>query len=101
MPPVLPETLNVNVTPALIKTQPDQELIFTNDTSVFPEFEIKFLRASPARAGDKLTGTNTVTITVAATGTFPYVIIHTPKAGEGEPLVTGAFSVRSCAGGCP
>jgi hypothetical protein len=98
MPPVLPETMNVNVTPPLIKVQPEQKLIFTNDTDLFPEFEIKFLGASPASPADKLTGTDKVVIHVVTTGTFPYMIIHTPA--EGEPVVTGAFSVRSCTGGC-
>jgi hypothetical protein len=99
MPPVLPETMNVTVTPALIKVQPEQELIFKNDTDQFPKFEIKFLVASPAGPADKLTGTDKVTIHVVTTGNFPYMIIHTPA--EGDPLVTGPFSVRSCAGGCP
>jgi hypothetical protein len=99
MPQVLPETMNVNLTPALIKVQPDQKLIFTNDTGLFPKFEIKFLGASPASPDDKLTGTDKVTIHVETTGTFPYMIIHTPA--EGDPVVTGTFSVRSCAGGCP
>jgi hypothetical protein len=98
MPPVLPETMTVNVTPALIKVQPDQKLIFTNDKDQFPTFEIKFLAASPASPDDNLTGSDKVTIHVDTTGTFPYVIIHTPA--KGDPLVTGPFSVRSCTGGC-
>ena len=100
MPPVLPETMSVNVTPALIKVQPDQKLVFTNDRDQFPQFEIKFLVASPASPGDNLTGSSKVTITInaATTGNFPYVIIHTPT--EGDALVTGPFSVRSCTGGC-
>jgi hypothetical protein len=103
----LPKTMNINVTPALIKVQPDQELIFTNDPDRFPEFEIKFLRASPARPTDKLIGTDKVTIHVEATGEFPYMIIHTqaptPQAPSTQPpdLHTGVFIVRSCAGGCP
>jgi hypothetical protein len=98
MPSVLPETMSVNVTPALIKVQPDQKLIFTNDADLFPKFEIKFLVASPARPDDNLTGAEQVTIHVATTGTFPYMIIHTPE--EGDSVVTGPFSVRSCTGGC-
>jgi hypothetical protein len=97
MPPVLLE-MSVNVTPALVKVQPDQRLIFTNDKDQFPKFEIKFLVASPASPGDNLTGSSEITINVATTGTFPYVVIHTPT--EGDPLVTGPFSVRSCTGGC-
>ena len=96
---VSPRTLSVNVTPALVKVQPGQKLIFTNDPSQFPEFEIKFLRASPAKPGDMLTGTDKVVIHVVTPGTFPYVIIHTPK--KGDPVSTGAFSIRSCTGGCP
>ena len=100
MPPVLPETMSVNVTPALIKAQPEQKLIFTNDPDLFPKFEIKFLAANPASPGDHLTGSGKVTITInkATTGTFPYMVIHTPT--EGDPLVTGPFSIRSCTGGC-
>ncbi len=90
--------MNVTVTPALVKVQPDQQLIFTNDPNQFPEFEIKFLRASPASPDDKLTGTDKVTINVLTTGTFPYMIIHTPA--QGDPVVTGAFAIRSCTGGC-
>jgi hypothetical protein len=99
MPPVLPETMSVNVTPALVKVQPDQKLIFTNDKDQFPTFEIKFLAGSPASPADDLTGSEKVTIHVKATGTFPYVVIHTPA--EGDALVTGPFSIRSCTGGCP
>jgi hypothetical protein len=99
MPPVLPETMSVNVTPALVKVQPDQKLIFTNDKDQFPTFEIKFLAGSPASPADDLTGSEKVTIHVKATGTFPYVVIHTPA--EGDALVTGPFSIRSCSGGCP
>ena len=100
MPPVLPETMSVNVTPALIKAQPEQKLIFTNDPDLFPKFEIKFLVASPASPGDNLIGSDEVTITIntATIGTFPYVVIHTPK--KGDALVTGPFSIRSCTGGC-
>jgi hypothetical protein len=105
---VLPKTMSVNVTPALIKVQPDQDLIFTNDRHQFPEFEIKFLGASPGRPDDTLTGTDSVTIHVEKTGTFPYMIRHTPAAdaaatGAAAPadLHTGVFNVRSCAGGCP
>ena len=97
--PVSPKTMNVNVTPAVVKVQPGQELVFTNDSSQFSEFEIKFLRASPANPDDTLTGKKKVVIHVAKAGTFPYVIIHTPN--EGDPVSTGAFSIRSCNGGCP
>jgi hypothetical protein len=127
----LPKTMNVNVTPALIEVQPDQELIFTNDPDQFPKFEIKFLGASPASPGDRLTGTDRVVINVAPTaiGTFHYMIIHTQKPHPQRPhaetpfagrpdekaarfalatfaeaagnLQTGVFSIRSCAGGCP
>jgi hypothetical protein len=107
----------VSVIPALIKVQPNQELIFTNDTNQFPEFEIKFLRASPARPDDKLTGTDSVTIHVEETGTFPYMIIHTQAPDAQAPdaqardaqapapvapadLHTGVFAIRSCQGGC-
>jgi hypothetical protein len=105
---VLPKTMSVNVTPALIKVQPDQDLIFTNDRHQFSKFEIKFLGASPGSPDDELTGTDSVTIHVKKTGNFPYVIIHTPApgtaaAGAAAPadLHTGVFNVRSCAGGCP
>jgi hypothetical protein len=103
MPPVLPETMNVTVTPAVLKTQPDQKLVFTNNHHQFPEFEIKFLGASPASPGDILIGSNQVIINVAPTaiGTFPYVIIYTPKEGDGYPVAAGGFSIRSCSGGCP
>jgi hypothetical protein len=112
----------VSVIPALIKVQPKQELIFTNDTDQFPEFEIKFLRASPASPDDKLTGTDSVTIHVEKTGTFPYMIIHTQAPDAQAPdaqardaqardaqapaplapddLHTGVFAIRSCQGGC-
>jgi hypothetical protein len=120
----LPEIMNVNVTPALIKAQPFQELIFTNDPHQFPEFEIKFLGASPASPGDVLTGTDRVVINMAETaiGTFHYMIIHTqPPHGDRQlaeaafaegsdalaafaeatgNLQTGVFSIRSCQGGC-
>ena len=101
MPPVLPETMSVNVTPALVEVQPDQKLIFTNDKHQFPKFEIKFVVASPASPGDNLIGSDEVTITIntATIGTFPYVVIHTPKKGD-DALVTGPFSIRSCTGGC-
>ena len=62
MPPVLPETMSVNVTPALIKVQPEQKLVFTNDPDLFPTFEIKFLAANPASPGDHLIGSGKVTI---------------------------------------
>jgi plastocyanin len=124
----LPETMNINVTPALIKVKPGQELTFTNDPKQFPEFEIKFLGASPASPDDDLTGTHKVTIHVVKTGTFPYMIIHTQPPHAERPhaeaafaerphpekkfalaafaeavgnLHTGVFSIRSCTGGCP
>ena len=99
MPQALVE-MSVNVTPALVKVQPHQTLVFTNDKHHFPKFEIKFLVASPASPGDNLTGSDEVTITInkETTGTFPYVVIHTPT--EGDALVTGPFSIRSCTGGC-
>jgi hypothetical protein len=103
----------VNVAPALIKVQPGQELIFTNDRSQFPTFEIKFLGASPGAPDDKLTGTDSVIIHVEETGTFPYMIIHTqapstqaagahaaPADQAPANLNTGVFSIRSCTGGC-
>jgi hypothetical protein len=129
LPKALPKTMNVNVTPALIKVVPDQELIFTNDPKQFPEFEIKFLGASPASPSDKLTGTDQVVINVKKTGTFHYMIIHTQPPHPQRPhaeaafaerpkdekakfalaafaeaagnLHTGVFSIRSCQGGCP
>jgi hypothetical protein len=119
-----PALININVTPALIKVRPGDKLTFTNDPKRFPEFEIKFLGASPASPGDVLTGTDRVVINVADTaiGTFQYMIIHTqplhpdrPRAEAafaGRPdalaafaeatgnLQTGVFSIRSCQGGC-
>jgi hypothetical protein len=102
----------VSVAPALVKVQPGQELIFTNDTNQFPKFEIKFLGASPAAPDDTLTGTDSVIIHVEETGTFPYMIIHTQAPAPQAPgtqaaatqaptdLHTGVFFIRSCQGGC-
>ncbi len=91
-------TMNVAVTPASVDVQPGQTLEFTNHSEKFPTFEIVFDGPSPASPGDVLTGTNKVTIQVAIPGTFKYSILHIPDGGA--PVSTGAFSIRSCTGGC-
>ena len=97
-----PQTLSVNVTPPLIEVEPGQMLVFTNDSTRFPKFQIEFEGGkSPASPGDKLTGTNKVEIHVLTDGEFKYRILHFPKSGCGCPSIsTGDFSVRSCTGGC-
>ncbi len=95
---IAPKTMNVNVTPATVEVEPGQTLIFTNHSPKFPTFQIKFDGPSPASPGDELTGTTKVEIHVAIEGEFTYTVLHIPKTGA--PVPTGAFSIRSCSGGC-
>ena len=95
-----PKTLNVNVTPASVDVEPGQTLVFTNHSQKFPTFQIEFEGGnSPASPGDILTGTNKIEIHVAEEGQFEYTILHFPETGA-APTSTGAFSIRSCSGGC-
>ena len=94
-----PQTMNVNVTPPVVEVQPGQTLVFTNNSPKFATFQIEFEGGnSPASPGDILTGTNKVEIHVVKDGDFKYRILHFPKTGA--PTTTGAFTVRSCTGGC-
>ena len=92
-------SLNVAVTPASVDVQPGQTLEFTNHSKKFPKFAIVFVGPSPASPGDILTGTTKVTIHVAEAGDFTYNIRHYTETGDAS-VDTGAFSIRSCPGGC-
>jgi hypothetical protein len=86
----------VDVTPVWV--EPDDTLVFTNDSTKYPKFEIKFVGPSPASPGDKLEGTKEVRIHVATHGDFNYKVRHFTK--ENKFVEAGPFGVRSCIGGC-
>ncbi len=96
---VSPKTIHMGVTPASIDIEPGDTLVFTNSSSAkFPRFEVVFQGLSPNGSGLTFTGTTQIEILVTEDGTFNYFIRHVPTSG---PAVdTGAFSVRSCTGGC-
>jgi plastocyanin len=92
-------SLNVAVTPASVDVQPGQKVEFTNHSKKFPKFAIVFVGPSPASPTDILTGTNKVEINVVEAGDFTYKIRHSTESGDAS-VDTGAFSIRSCPGGC-
>ncbi len=97
---VSPQTINMGVTgatPAYIEIVPGDTLMFSNNSTIFPEFEVVFLK-SPNGSDLIFTGTTQIKILVTEDGTFTYSIRHLPT--KGPAVVTGDFSVRSCTGGC-
>ena len=92
------KTRNVDVTP--VEVEPGETLVFTNHSPKYPKFKIEFHGPSPASPGDKLEGEDEVRIHVAKEGKFNYKVRHFTKKVE-DGADTGAFSVRSCTGGCP
>jgi hypothetical protein len=90
------KTKNVDVTP--VEVEPGETLVFINDCTKYPRFEIEFVGPSPASPGDKLEGTHEVKIQVVKDGEFKYRVRHFNK--KDKPLDGGIFSVRSCPGGC-
>jgi|SRR5271170_5882778 plastocyanin len=94
---VSPKTIHMGVTPASIDIATGDTLVFSNNSTIFPEFEVVFLK-SPNGSDLTFTGTTQIKILVTEDGTFNYSIRHLPTSGPA--VVTGAFSVRSCTGGC-
>ena len=97
---VSPQTINMGVTgvtPASIEIATGDTLMFSNNSAIFPEFEVVFLK-SPNGSDLIFTGTTQIKILVTEDGTFTYSIRHLPTTGPA--VVSGAFSVRSCTGGC-
>jgi plastocyanin len=95
---VSPKTIVMGVTPASIDVEPGDTLVFTNNSAEFPKFEVEFDN-SPNGSGPTFPGTTEIKIVVTKDGTFNYSILHFRKSGPA--VATGAFSVRSCTGGCP
>src|ERR1700677_4779220 len=95
---VSPKTIHISVTPASGDVEPGDKLQFTNNSAIFPKFEVVFQGSSPNGWGLTFTGTNKIEILVIEDGTFDYLIRHLPKTGPS--VDTGTFSVRSCTGGC-
>lgn len=95
---VSPKTVFMAVTPASVDVEPGDTLQFTNNSALYPKFEVVFQGSSPNNSGLTFTGTNEVNVPVTKDGEFTYIIRHHPKKG---PCVdTKSFSVRSCTGGC-
>jgi plastocyanin len=95
---VSPKTIHMGVTPVSVDIEPGDTLQFTNNSAIFPKFEVVFQGSSPNGLGLTFTGTNKIEILVTEDGTFDYLIRHLPKTGPS--VDTGTFSVRSCTGGC-
>ncbi len=95
---VSPKTIHMGVTPASVDVEPGDTLQFTNNSAIFPRFEVVFQGSSPNGLGPTFTGTTKIEILVTEDGTFDYLIRHLPKSGPS--VDTGTFSVRSCTGGC-
>jgi plastocyanin len=96
--PVTPETVLMGVTPASVDVEPGDTLQFSNNTAIYPKFDVVFQGSSPNTLGLTFTGTNEINVPVTEDGEFKYIIRHHPK--KGHSVDTGAFSVRSCTGGC-
>jgi plastocyanin len=94
---VSPKTIHMGVTPASIDIVPGDTLVFSNNSTIFPKFEVVFLK-SPNGSDLTFTGTTQIKILVTEDGTFNYSIRHLPTSGPA--VVTGDFAVRSCTGGC-
>lgn len=88
----------MGVTPASVDVEPGDTLQFTNNSAIFPKFEVVFLGISPNNSGLVFTGTTKIDIPVTRDGTFEYLIKHLPRSGPS--VETGTFAVRSCTGGC-
>jgi hypothetical protein len=93
------KTRHVDVTPVWV--EPDDKLVFTNDSTKYPEFTIEIHPPDFASPGDKLDGVDKVTIHVAKGGEFTYTVRHYKEKGKkDDPIKAGPFGVRSCPGGC-
>ncbi len=93
-----PKTIVMGVTPASVDVEPGDTLEFTNNSTIFPNFEVVFEDSSPSGGKLRFPGTTSVEILVTEDGTFDYFIRHVPV--EGPAVKTRNFSVRSCTGGC-
>lgn len=96
---IQPGTIALGVTPVSIEVQPNDTIVITNDSSLYPEFDVIFLDESPNGEDFKFHGTSEIKILVTEDGTFDYMIRHHPKK-KGLCKTTGVFSIRSCTGGC-
>jgi plastocyanin len=92
-----PKTVLMGVTPASVEVEPGDTLQFTNNTAIYPKFEVVFQDSSPNNLGLTFTGTTEINVPVTKDGDFTYIIRHHPK--KGHSVDTGTFSVRSC-GSC-
>jgi hypothetical protein len=93
------KTRHVDVTPLWV--EPEDTLVFTNDSTKYPEFTIELNPPDFASPGDTLDGVDKVTIHVAKAGDFKYTVRHYKEKGKkGNPVVAGPFGARSCIGGC-
>jgi len=86
----------VDVTP--IEVEPGETLVFTNDSTKYPRFEIEFDDPNFASPGGKLEGKDEVRVLVKKAGESKYNTRHFTK--QNAPVDAGPFSVRSCIGGC-
>jgi plastocyanin len=96
--PVTPETVLMGVTPASVDVEPGDTLQFSNNSALYPKFEVVFQGSSPNDLGLTFPGTTEINVPVTKDGEFTYIIRHHSK--KGHCVDTGAFSVRSCTGGC-
>jgi hypothetical protein len=94
-----PKVKHVDVTP--LRVQPDETLVFLNHSPKYRWFTIAFDDPDFASPGDKLEGTDEITIHVAKDGEFTYKVRHyKDKSKKDDPVEAGPFGVRSCPGGC-
>jgi hypothetical protein len=80
-----------------IGVEPGGTLIFTNNSTEYPVFELEFLGANRPDPGDIVNGPNTVTVRFQKAGTYDCKIKHGSHSGGRRE--TGVFRVRAC-GGC-
>jgi hypothetical protein len=94
-----PKLKHVDVTPLWV--EPNDTLVFQNDSTKYPAFTIEIDPPDFASPGDILEGEDTVTIHVARDGRFTYTVRHYKEKGKkGDPIKAGPFGARSCPGGC-
>ncbi len=79
------------------------EVIWTNTSAQCPHFEIVFEDSSPAKGGEKFTGTSKHPVSVRMPEEKKELkySVHFKKA-DGTPCIYGqSFSIRICPGGHP
>jgi hypothetical protein len=90
-----------NTNPVVSEVRPGGILVWTNRSTKFRHFAIKFVDnegRGPASPGDTLAGTGSIVIHVILEGTFDYTIQYGTVSAPAAGPVSTTFAVHSCVG---